>query len=121
MTLKLNYRVNEGINVTEDLENGYRKSVDVIVRNIDLFSEGIKVDFEFRDLNGNSELKSLSEDERYDVTPLCTLHLPKDPLRGRNLSRDPLTKQREDSVFLNFYAPREVELGRRKMYEPLNL
>lgn len=110
MVLRLCYVLNQGINVKEDLEDGHQKSVEVIVRKIDLFPEGVKVNFELLDLNGNSELICLREDERYDVTPLCTLHLPKDPLRGRGLSR-------EDSVFLKFYAPREVEIGQRKMYD----
>jgi hypothetical protein len=132
MPLELRYRVNEGINVTEDLGNGYQKSVEVIVRNIDLFPEGVKVDFDLLGLNGCSKL-SLREGERYDITPLCTLHLPRDPLRGRSLSRNTLRRSlpryplmrkslpREDSVFLKFYAPKEVEFGKRKMYQPLNL
>ena len=124
MPLELRYRINEGIKVSEDIGKDYEKSIEVIVRDIDLFPEGVKVNFELRDLKGNIELKSLSEDEKYDVTPLCTLHLPKDPLRGRsrerNLSRGYLGRQnlpREDRVFLKFYAPREVELGQRKMYD----
>ena len=125
MVLGLRYRVNEGINVTEDLGNGHQESIEVIVREITLFPEGVKVDFELRDLNGDIELRSLREDERYDVTPLCTLHLPRNPL---GLSRDtlrrilpyPLIKKslpRKDSVLLKFYAPREVEIGQRKMYD----
>ena len=117
MVLELRYIINQGIDITEDLGNGYQDYVEVIVRNIDLFPEGLKVDFELRDLNGNSEFLSLSEDERYDVTPLCTLHLPKNPL---NLPRYPLIRKRpprEDRVFLKFYAPREVEFGERKMYD----
>ena len=116
MVLGLRYRTNEGINVTEDLGNGHQESIEVIVREITLFPEGVKVDFELRDLNGDIELRSLREDERYDVTPLCTLHLPRNPL---GLSRDTLRRSlpREDSVFLKFYAPREVEIGQRKMYD----
>ena len=126
MVLGLRYRVNEGINVTEDLRNGHQESIEVIVRDIVLFPECVKVKFELLNLNGNSELKSLSEDERYDITPLCTLHLPINPLGlsrdtlRRILPRYPLIRKslpREDSVFLKFYAPREVEIGQRKMYD----
>lgn len=127
MPLELCYRINQGIIIFEDIGRGHQKSIEVIVRDIVLFPEGVNVDFELRDLNGNSEL-SLREDERYDVTPSCTLHLPKDPLRGRNsrvtlrrsLPRYPLTRKsslKGDRVSLKFYAPREVEFGRRKMYD----
>lgn len=109
MSLELRYRINEGIRVSENTIDGNHKSVEVIVRDIALLPKGVNVNFELRDLNGNSEL-SLLENERYDVTPLCTLHLPKDPLRRRGLPE-------EDRVFLKFYAPREVEFGPRKMYD----
>ena len=108
MTLLLSYRVNEGIRVSEDKGNGHRESVEVIVRDIVLFPEGVNVDFELRGLNRNSKL-SLCEDEKYDVTHLCTLHLPRNPLKRRSLLI-------EDTVSLKFYAPREVKFGERKMY-----
>ena len=126
MTLGLRYRINEGINVTEDLGDGHQKSIDVIVRDIVLFPECVNVDFELRNLNGNSELKSLSEDERYDVTPLCTLHLPRNPLGlsrytlRKILPRYPLTRKslpRKDKVILKFYATRAVEFSKRKRYD----
>ena len=108
MPLGLRYRINEGIIVSEDTGDGSQESVEVIVRDIVLFPEGVNVDFELRDLNGNSKL-SLCEGERYDVTPHCTLHVPVDPLRRKALSR-------EDRIFLKFYAPREVEFGERRIY-----
>lgn len=121
MTFVLYYRVNEGIMVSEEMilkhtGEKFQESIDVIVRNIDLFPEGVKVDFEFRDLNGNSELKSLTENERYDVTPLCTLHLPINPLRGKS-QKHPLRRSKENKVCLKFYAPKTVEFGERKMYD----
>ena len=133
MPLELTYIINEGIQVSEkiiskDTGETFQETIEVIIRDINLFPEGVKVDFEFLDLNGYSELKSLSEDERYDVTPLCTLHLPKDPLRGRNsrvtlrrsLPRYPRIikrSKREDKVFLKFYAPEAVEFSKKRMYD----
>ena len=120
MPLELRYRINEGIPVSEYTRDGRPlKSIEVIVRDIDLFPEGVKVNFELLDSNGNSELIRLRENERYYVTPSCALHLPVDPLR-RNLPRYPLSRKsspRKDKVFLKFYAPQEVEFGKRKMYD----
>lgn len=112
MPLGLRYGINEGISVSENTGHGHQESIEVIVREIALFPEGVNVDFELRDLNGNRNKLSLSEDDKYDITPLCTLHLTKDPLRRRTggLPGD-------DRVFLKFYAPREVKFGPRKMYD----
>jgi len=110
MALSLRYRINEGIEFSENTGDDHQKSVAVIVRDITLFPEGVSVDFELRDLNGNSKL-SLREGERYNVTPNCRLHLPKDPLRGSELSID-----EDERVFLKFYASREVEFGERRIY-----
>ena len=115
MPLKLTYIINQGIPVSEkiisrDTGEKFQETIDIIVRSINLFQEGVKVDFELRDLNGNSELIRLREGERHDVTSLCTLHLPRYPLIRKCPSR-------KNRVFLKFYAPREVEFGERKMYD----
>ena len=108
MSLGLRYRINEGIIVSED-RGGHQESVEVIVRDITLFPEEVRVGFELRDdLNGNIKL-NLGEDEKYDVTPCCTLHVPVNPLRRRG-------SPSEDRVFLKFYAPRTVDLSERRMY-----
>ena len=104
MPLSLRYRINEGITVHENTEEGGQISVEVIVRNIDLFPEGVNVNFELRNLVGSRSL-SLTEDQRYDVTPLCTLKVPRDPLRI-------------ERVFLTFIAPRVVVFSNRRMYSP---
>ena len=109
MPLGLSYRINEGMGISEDTGDGHQESVEVIVRDVVLFPEGVNVDFELRDFNGSSKL-SLCEDEGYNVTPHCILYVPVHPLRGGGLSR-------EDRIFLKFYAPREVEFGKRKRYD----
>ena len=129
MVLELYYIINQGIEVSEEIvsEDGerYKESVEVIVRNIDLFPEGVKVDFDLLGLNECSKL-SLCEDERYDVTPLCTLHLPRNPLGlsryelRKILPRYPLIRKslpRRSRVILKFYAPKAVEFSEKKMYD----
>ena len=64
MPLELCYRINEGIIVSENARDGHQKSVEVIVRDIILLPEGVNVDFELRDLNGNGELR-LRENQKY--------------------------------------------------------
>ena len=103
MPLLLRYLINEGIEVDESLENGGKKSVEVIVRDINFFPEGVKVSFELRDLDGNIHDLKLVEGERYKVTPQCTLYVPKNPLRGKEVS-------------LEFFAPKAVEFGERRIY-----
>ena len=83
MPLDLNYRINEGINVSKDKEEGYKESIDVIVRDINLLPYGIKVDFELRDLlHGNSESISLFDGQEYAIMPFCNVQVPEDPLRA---------------------------------------
>jgi len=103
MVLMLHYRVNEGVKITEK-----GKSVDVVVRRIrigDAENHGISVMLEV--LNGNlSEVIELSQNQRYpNIEGMkCDLFFPIQYPR------------RVDIVYLEFFAPREVEISQRRMY-----
>ena len=121
MVLMLCYKVNEGVRVTE---KGI--SVEVIVRNIEHTSNGARVRFDLRD-EEFVEILELSEYQRYDVTPKCTLHVPKSPIKKFPLDR--YGRERTgikgvgERVLLLYYAPRTVDISKRRMYpiEPPNL
>lgn len=99
MSLGLRYRINEGISVTEG-----RMSIDIIVRDIILSLEGMEVDFEFRDLEGSKKFL-LTENQTYDLTRNCKLHLPGNTV-GRNLE--------QMTIYFLLDATREVEFGKKK-------
>lgn len=102
MPLGLRYRINEGISVTEG-----RMSIDIIVRGITLSLEGLEVDFEFRDLEGSKKFL-LTENQTYDVTRNCKLHLPGNTV-GKNLE--------QMTVYFFLDATKKVEFGKKKIYD----
>lgn len=115
MVLKLNYRVNEGINISEDSENVEGKSVDIIVRRIksgDAKDHRISVILEFI-CNNSRESREFFQEQKYrDIKGIkCDLSVPiQYPVRL-------------DKIFLEFFAPKTVEISQRAMYpvKPYNL
>lgn len=114
MPLILSYHVNEGIRGDEVLDSGEKRSFEIIVREITSSQGGVEVDIELRDLNGETGSYNLrlSEDQRYDVTHRCTLHVPKNPFRS-------LGELNQRRVCLVMYAPRCVEFSQRRMHPSL--
>ncbi|MBI5803172.1 hypothetical protein HY448_00620 [Candidatus Pacearchaeota archaeon] len=102
MPLSLRFRVNEGISATEFFGNRESK-VEIIVREITPSGQGQKVNFEVRE-EGRSSQIVLFQGEEYDMLPHSTLELPTDAYKYDN------------SVFLRFHAPREVEFGDKQIY-----
>jgi len=125
MPLKLRHRINEGMRIVENSENNKKTTIDVIVRGIIHDPIGINVNFELINKSNLSKLFTLSEGERYDVLPKCTLLLPEDPLRIKPLNSiesDFLNDEFEiyaGRVFLVYFAPRDVEFSKRKIYSIL--
>ena len=110
MVLKLPYRINQGLSVVETLDNGKKISVEFIVRDIILFPGFVHVNIEVNNLNSekNSYNLRLNIDGKHEITPRCTLHLPRTPI----LYDDPDNLK----VFLYIYAPDCVEFSERRMY-----
>ena len=99
MPLRLRYRINEGINITED-----RRSIDVIVRDLTFDSINPRVSLELHE-DGIIHNVELLLGKAYSVTPNCTLYIPKNKER-----------RIRTSVFIQIDATSEVEFGEKREY-----
>lgn len=113
MSLKLRYRIDEGINVTEDLGNGYKESIEVIVRGIHTlpdtdpnFKDIINVKLELRE-GGRRDYVDIFEGNYQEISSHCNLYLPRKSFQKIHSMK---------TVLIELIAPRTVEFGKRKMY-----
>jgi len=104
MVLLLRYRMNEGVKITE---NG--RFIEVIVRDLrmgNVYDHTKKIILELRD-ECDSEYLGLFEREHHSIEQIhCDLRFPLQyPFQA-------------DRPSLEFFAPREVEFSKRRMYSP---
>lgn len=108
MPLILNYRINEGMEISETSNARRRTKIEVVVRDINSSNDRKAiVKFELID-DGRRKIFELFEGERYDVLPRCTLQLPRNPITDRPMGFR--------TVLLKYFAPRMVEFSKRRMY-----
>ena len=113
MVLFLDYFVNEGMTIIENLGRRNEESVDFIVRGI--YPKNVKtsnldmthVKLELRE-KGISKYFNIFEEEGYEISSHCRLYLPINPLKKINL---------ESVVVMGLRAPRRVEFSRKRMYD----
>ena len=126
MTLSLRYKINEGVNMTEDFEDGRQESLEFIVRDIIRRGDMLGVKIEIYK-NGEHEFKEVYErDEGLKITPSCYLRVPKDPLKT-DASMEPKKSYRghrkfkidksKSKMLLDIDARRSVEISQRRMYD----